>query len=1235
MKNKKIIASFELVIIITSLFAFAHGIYLSDGKIKNQTAQISESKIDSKLETIINTIFEKINEPTISIVSASEYDNKSFQDLINEYKGGELIENETWISYEISSNAIGSGCCFISKDGQKCGTAIPENCVDDSPFAEGALCSNTAFCKKGCCFSEESGIYDSNVLKIDCPNDWADDQNCNMPKAKNGCCVLGSNSFFITRGQCEVRTAAFAEGQSQVVDWRGELGEMECSILSASQNEGACVLPGRNCEFNTEEQCYSLSGQFNEGYLCSSPSLNTSCGKTTQTTCVDGKEEVYFADSCGNKANIYDSSKVNDITYWDRIIEKEDSCGSDDVDNGNANSENCGNCNRFAGGICASATEDNFDVDIGNFYCKDTSCMVNGERYKNGESWCAYDGKIGDGDDVVGSRHWKYICSQGVSQIEPCADYRNEICIQSNTFDISGDEIEFRKADCVANNWRECINLNGEDDGIEKCTNTLNCRIEKVNIADKFDFNICLPKYPGGFNLRDERYEATAKQICGLATQSCTFVQKPKFWGGCEDVANRGCLSEGFAQKMNDFCRGMGDCGGSVNILGEYSKNYKVKNSQDLSQNWINRLKELSSSVDGQLAEVEDYSEYLEAAGIVNNAEEPGDIFNEEAVNTVYGVGGIGLALRYAAGGIVEGEVVGGLVTSAETSKIMAGFSGAMIGASVGAIAGAMLAKSLSLSPAGAILMATGGALMGGALGYWMIMEGAKFATIAPFFWIGVGLIVLSLFFGGDDCDPIKVEFKCKLWQPPRGGDDCNECNNDPLKPCSEYRCDSLGASCEIINKGTSDEMCINARANDTTPPILSSQFGIFPDGVYSDISDNGFSITSINGGCLDAYEKIVLGITTNEPAQCKFDIEIEDFIDMQFDLGGNSYIYNHTTFFKLPDPSHGQSQGLNWTGDLNLYIKCIDTNGHESPGFYTVDMCVKEGEDMGAPIIKATNPADNIIVGFDSVSEDITIVTNEFATCKWDSIDKEYSLMQNPMNCNDTFRSPSNPLGYVCKDTFPITNISNIYYIRCMDQPWLNESINRNANKQSFAYTLRKPEAKIKIDWIKPNQSFEINTDMTTIELKIQTSSGGEGHLCSWSFSGYERMIEMFPPVGRIHSQTLDRPTGNNKIYVECSDETGDSVQGSTEFEIIKDVSTPQIARVWQVNNKLYVITTESAECKYSTETCKFNWADAETAGIGEKHIINVVRGKTYHIKCEDEFGNVPSGCSIEAKIL
>ena len=1222
MENKKIIASFELTLMIVSVFAFSYGISMSNDYFGG-VGYDDGLRINFFGRAFLKVV-EILSEPVIGIVSAEEW-NETLDG------GGVLTHTTTQSTFEISSDVFGAGCCEMTKDGYKCATTLDSDCGDGKFFAEGALCDLTSFCERGCCYDEELGIYDSNVLEGDCFKNWVDDANCNMPGARLGCCVLGSASIYETRGQCEVDTLILAMGDNAVVDWRADLNSGRCALLSVTQEEGACVI-GNDCKFTNEGNCYNYGGEFYGNVLCTSPSLGTSCERTDRTTCVEGKDEVYFIDSCGNVANVYDSERIDDDDYWNVV--DDDLCGAGE---GNGNSESCGNCNRFLGGICGSASEDNFGVDEGDYYCRSTSCMFDGESYKNGESWCVYDGVIGDGNDVVGSRHWKYVCSQGIVQIEPCADYRNQICIQTNTFDVEGEKVEFRNSACIANNWRECLDLNGEEDGLEKCAESLNCQVDNIEIADKFSFGVCAPKYPGGFNLRNERYQKTAEQICDMADQKCTVVYASKTWGGCKIVANKGCLQEKFAEEMNDFCRGLGDCGGSANIVGEYSSSYKVVRSPALGQGAINDLKDLSVPIDGQFAEVEDYSEYLVAAGIWGGEDVSGEGMEEGNIVDFNQLGMGAMGITYAAGfglGFTAVALQSTMLASVVINPAIAAFSGAVIGAGIGMVAGAMVAKAIGLSPGGSILMAVGGGVAGAAIGLALLHYELIFLTNPVLFGIGVVLIIVSLFFMGDDCDNVVVEFDCKTWRAPTGGNDCDLCNGDPLKPCSEYRCNSLGAACELINKGSDNEMCVDINPNDVRPPVLSPQLGMVSENeMYSDVDEDGFSLTKIGGGCIDAYTPLMFGVTTDEPAHCKFDVGMNEFKDMAFDIGGNFYVRNHTTVFVLPDPSHGQSQGFNWTGELVLYIKCQDTHGHETPEFYSVDMCVAEGEDITAPIIRATNPKNGGIVGFNVTFKNVTIVTNELASCRWDLADVDYSNMGNEMVCSDSLNNPSNIQGYACSDVLSTGSEDNVYYVRCKDQPWLNGS--GNVNVESFVYELKKPSKMIEIDWIEPDGDFEINSDMVTIELQVETSGGGDYHYCSYSFLGYDTMIRIFETGSTLHKQPLNRPTGLHRIYVECRDETGDSVRGVTSFRIIKDTSTPQVARVWRDGGKLHFVTTEVADCEYSTSSCRFDWDDGESAGNGMEHIFSIVRGDTYYIKCEDEFGNVPVGCSITVRTL
>jgi len=389
-------------------------------------------------------------------------------------------------------------------------------------------------------------------------------------------------------------------------------------------------------------------------------------------------------------------------------------------------------------------------------------------------------------------------------KVEPCADYRNQICVQTNTFDVNGTNVEFKNAACVTNNWRKCISLNGEPGGVGKCAGTLNCRVERINIADYFHFDACTPKYPEGFSFRDERYQKTAGAICGLATQTCKVVYKPKTWGGCEIAANKGCLREGFAQQMNNFCRKLGDCGGEVNILGKYSGSYSVQNSPGLNQNYINTLKTFTKPVPGQFAKVEDYSKYLVAAGLLSKSEvSPPEVNKTAEIINSNKIGMWTAGIGYAVG--VASQLAEGIGTTTiqalslkdlslttfgkDIPATTASFAGAAIGAGIGMIAGGMLAKYLKLSPGGSLLMSIGGGLVGAAAGTFL-MTGSFGALMGVFFWAGVILIILSFFFGGSDCKDktINVRFDCKPWQPPIGENDCEKCNDNSLKPCSEYR---------------------------------------------------------------------------------------------------------------------------------------------------------------------------------------------------------------------------------------------------------------------------------------------------------------------------------------------------------------------------------------------------------------------------------------------------------------
>jgi hypothetical protein len=1125
------------------------------------------------------------------------------------------------------------GCCALTNENKNCAYAEEFNCAPSYDFAPAASCPSTGFCKPGCCYDTITGIYDDNTFKSACQAQWNPVPCDNIDGSQKGCCVLGESTDFNTKRQCEVKTSTIG---IENMDWQ-EVSESECHGLITSQEKGACVLENGECTLTTAENCNPTLSIFHEGHLCSSELVGSICTMTENTICKDGK--VYFLDSCGEIGNIYDASRATDQIYWNEIISPENSCSNP------TESKTCGNCDRLSSGsICSLALDDNFEVDMGDFYCKDTSCEFEGEHYKDKESWCVYDGKVGNGTDTVGSLHWLRYCDSGVVKTDSCKDYRAEICVQTNTED---DGQIFRKGECMENDWEGCLLIKDK----AECENNPMCELRDVSI-NNFKLISCSPKYPGGFDLSFDDIEQRNRndELCDLGSADCVVTYQ-KVLSGLKTKwvckSNCDCRTSVFNDLMNDMCKSIGDCGGYINYQGKYT-------GDGFSMSGDTGALNLS---DNKIAE------YITLTN-------PIDFFIERAVFTTYSK--------------LTGET---------------GFS------SIGYEA----SETLGISDE--IWEATGsgkGRFRKGAL---LVLGHGGPVLIAK--WMGIGKTKQQT-----------VSFKCKPWTPPTEGYDCESCN-DPNKPCTPYRCSSIGATCEIINKGTTEEMCYDTGSEDNQAPIITIQTDTISEGYKFDTSSSLVKITPMSGGCIDPYKNITFGINTDEPAYCKIGLEPSTFENLTWDLGSSSFVYNHTQSFITPHVGHVNiaNPDLNWRGELNFYIKCKDGKGHENTNFYNLQMCINDAEDTASLGIKTFSPTSENLISFDATFEEITFSTVEISTCRWSINNVEYSLMENTAECTD----------FVCKTTLPITSAENTFYFRCMDQPWLeelNRSDERNADTTSKIYKLKKPAKKITIDSIKPNTDIISATDKQQIAIEVKTSSGGPKHICSYKLKEAGNFIEMLETRKTgTHSQPgLNLNAGKIKIYIKCTDETHDEATNSTEFEIIKsnmglkineiedfisgtennkvdlflttsgggnehicsysvgndaprefektgdrgdqrqevevgtgeiiinvechdefqntatiktlfeitlDKLAPTISRIWQSGGNLHIITAGEDECKYSTKDCNFNWTKGISAGSGQEHEIEATRGETYYIKCQDKFGNTPSGCSIVAQAL
>ena len=556
----------------------------------------------------------------------------------------------------ISLTSAANACCEKTTSGAWCQNSQSELCAPDFRQTP-TSCEATSYCKKGCCFDSQEGLCMENTPQKVCQDNegsWSDSADCSIAQCSLGCCVLGNEAALVTKVRCKTLSGFYG----LETDFRaGITDEMACLAEAKSEDEGACVYedsPGHNtCTFGKRSECSetfsdtsstsnttgneteitstTAGTKFHKGMLCTAQGLNTDCQKSKITMLVEGKDEVYYVDTCKQKANIYDSLRYDDNLYWTYVVEKSDACGAGQS---NAGSKTCGNCDYYLGSMGKKAAW-NANPVYGNYLCSSLDCA----GHKHGESWCVYDSPRDYGQDTVGSRDFKEVCADGEILQEPCADFRNEICVQ-------GTSGSYSEARCTVNKWQDCLqqldqedceDINARDcywmDGYyhDSTTNTIK---SSNNITDTTTGEyltgqgVCLPRHPPGFTFWgsssssttttngsfsapttgsfgtgyvEPKSDVSASDMCGLGNGVLTVTyEKTKrpmdfigIWGDDKDWQCKGVITtydgneytdtvpcglidniekmKQWASEMNSICYSLGDCGGYTNWIGEYT----------------------------------------------------------------------------------------------------------------------------------------------------------------------------------------------------------------------------------------------------------------------------------------------------------------------------------------------------------------------------------------------------------------------------------------------------------------------------------------------------------------------------------------------------------------------------------------------------------------------------------------------------------------------------------------
>ena len=1213
-------------------------------------------------------------------------------------------------------------CCLTTKQGASCidlplSDACKEQC---SGTCQQTSCSEVSECKSGCGFDKENGLCTPNTPKKACDEspscEFFDDAFCNINECQKGCCILGTNSMLATRTQCEKLSKVQGVPSEFHLDTPDEL---QCISLSQNANTGACVFGDSeepSCKFTTKSDCEStIKGIFYQDYLCSNPELKTKCEKQKSTSCVEGKDGVYWFDSCGNQENIYSSDKIRS---WNngKVLSKEQSCNPNSA---NADSANCGNCNYELGGICGeSRTGTDTKPTYGNYVCRDLNCKDapdngGGKANRiNGESWCVFDGPVGTGSiasgksssglgdilqgitlggeiglmstDLVGSRHFRYVCQNGEVVSEPCADYRKEICVQNKKSLDNGKQID--EALCRVNMWEQCISLNGGIGSLAgqmtggaptvcgpeclfQCIRNPDCRLQPVLVDTDFWFTACVPKYPPGFDLGEtsglsglassglssalgsaggigeiagsalgslgggNSGGSSAQQVCSVGTQTCTAIYVKMCPGGWKCVKNCQCEEIGFTLQMNNLCASLGDCGVYANIAGQATGlgaiiTKKGSHGKTPPQPFI--LIPL----------------YMALAKILKGQPSNGGFFNN--------VGGI-LQLPLYGISSMFGMTLSDLSPSVGMNflgRASAGFNPAFTAGATGAGAYAGAATSMSLFGPSSIIGFTG-AFIGAAI------------VIGIMYLLGCGQV-----------EKVEIKFECKPWDRPFGdgkgifdfgkGSRCDFCNKDPLKICSKYRCESLGTRCTLINENTGEDKCVSIEGEATIPiitpweEILNKTFF-----KYQDSSTNGFRVRTSEGECIQAFTPVVFGVKTDVYSQCRWDIYQTGFENMSYEFfESGKFTKNHTLSTVLPsveslvagetgsveefnEAMSNQSLKnslLNALGDMNIYVKCANLDGKANDQDYKINFCVKPGPDLTPPVVIATAPAENSVVAFNATEQETLFYINEPAECKWDLIRpnsptlENYNSMANTLTC-DTNMSSQNILGFPCIATLPVVSGENKYYLLCRDQPWLEDNSSRNLGASAgkeYEYILKTSASTLEISELKPEGIITRGTEPVSVTLEAETSGGADSgnSVCYYSLNESNGYIRFFETATNKHKQILTSMTkGDYTLKVKCIDVSGNVGVKTSSFSLQLDGVAPEVTRVFYNSGTLTLNTNEDSICHYGDSVgCIFDANSSVMNGANSKsHTASIEKNSTYYILCEDIWGNKKSGCSIE----
>jgi hypothetical protein len=455
---------------------------------------------------------------------------------------------------------------------------------------------------------------------------------------------------------------------------------------------------------------------------------------------------------------------------------------------------------------------------------------------------------------------------------------------------------------------------------------------------------------------------------------------------------------------------------------------------------------------------------------------------------------------------------------------------------------------------------------------------------------------------------------------------------------CSEYRCKSLGKTCELVNEGTDKAKCVDVNPNDVAPPAIRPWKKL--------IEDQGYTVEEIPGSCggykvkeeIRALEKFSFGVETNEASKCMYDLEhVETFNEMReiFDGGYFSNAHNKTQFYP---GGH----------DYTFYVRCIDASGNENACDYVIEFSTIDEPDNTAPIILDTSIPNGGAIAYGLNETPLVLYMNEpVEICRWDrsNVGFEQMAVNNSFFCGcyagDTSactgtKAPEemedmcdyiDENGFFVYEGFECVGLldgivpmdMNTYYISCVDIEKEDKSgCNINDN---YEFELQST-GPLKILSVEPENGTYYYPEFV---LRVLTTGGVDnGNARCYYNDGFGK-IEFFDTGSTTHIQEQTKVRGDYEYFIECEDLVGNKDDWSLNIKIDADTNPPVVENLYSEGGYLHILTNEPSTCEYSTEDGNFGIGEgAKMSGeMTESHSLAMIED-IYYIRCYDVFENI-----------